>query len=207
MRVQDVMTRPAITVHTGTPAKEAAATLAGCKITAMPVLDEDDAVVGMISEADLLRHRLPHDPRLHLRRDNEDLMPAATVGDLMSSPAIAVSSWSDAADAAEQMLTSDVRSMPVVDGDRVVGVVSRRDLLKTLLRDDESIAAEIRHRLDTYSSHRDRWQVTVLDGAVTISGPFTDAAERRVVGALARTVSGVTHAVAVPRHRFSRSQG
>ncbi|MGZ4656042.1 MAG: CBS domain-containing protein, partial [Blastococcus sp.] len=69
MQVREVMTRDVITVAPDTPVKEVGELLAGWGFAAVPVVDEDDVLVGLVAEADILRGRVPHDPRLHLRRD------------------------------------------------------------------------------------------------------------------------------------------
>ena len=146
----------------------------------MPVLDGDGRLVGMVSEADLLAHRMAHDPRRHLRRDGDQPDPPRTVGEVMTSPVVAMGVDADAADIADLMLQYNVRSVPIVDGASVVGIVSRRDLLRTLVRDDGTIAAEIRSRLDTYGGRPGRWPVQVQDGVVSLGGPFGDQTECRV---------------------------
>src|SRR6185369_15576424 len=67
MRVQDMMTQPVFTVRPTDPIEGAAALLANRRITAAPVLDGDGRLVGMVSEGDLLRDRVPQDPTAHLR--------------------------------------------------------------------------------------------------------------------------------------------
>jgi CBS domain-containing protein len=193
MRASGIMTRTVITVHTHTPVKQAAALLAEHAITAMPVFDDDDRLVGMVSEADVLANRIAPDPRSHPRRDAEHPDPAHSVGELMTVPVVAMASSTDTADTADLMLQYNVRSIPIVEGATVVGIVSRRDLLRTLIRDDDAIAAELRSRLEYYSGHRSHWQVRVRDGVVTIGGHFDDDTERRVVTALASTVPGVSN--------------
>jgi len=89
--------------------------------------------------------------------------------------------------------------VPVVTGSRLLGIISRRDLLRTLIRGDDTIAAEVHSRLDHYAGHHGRWSVSVNDGVVTIGGRFDDEAERQVVSVLARTVSGVS-SVHTDRH-------
>jgi len=201
MKAREIMTKPVITVHTGTPVKDAAALLARHGITSLPVLDDDDRVVGIVSEADLIRDRMPHDPRSHLRRDGADddqPDPAHQVGQVMTDTVVCMTPDADTGDLAELMLSYDVRAIPIVDGDHLEGVVSRRDLLRTLIRDDATVAAEIRLRLDSYAGAPDRWSVAVDDGVATISGHFDDTA-RRVVSVLARTVPGVS-TVHIRRH-------
>jgi len=193
MKASEIMTRPVITVRTDTPVKEATALLAKHAITSMPVLDDDGRLVGMVSESDILANRIQHDPRSHLRRDEEHPDPAHFVGDVMTTPVVAMADSADTADIADLMLRYGVRSVPIVNGGEVLGIVSRRDLLRTLVRDDDAIAAEVRSRLAFYSNQPERWHVQVADGVVTIGGHFDDETERRVVTVLAGTVPGVSN--------------
>lgn len=194
MKVRDVMTRPVVSVGLATSVSDAAALLAKRQITAMPVI-EDGRLVGMVSEADLLRRGSPRDPRAYVSPEDAAHRQRAepvTVDQVMTTPVVAVSPGSDTSDVAGLMLDYDVRSLPVVEGDHVVGMVSRRDLIRLLAHDDELIAADVRHRLQEYAGRPDRWEVSVSEGRVTISGAFDDEQERRVVNALVRTVPGVT---------------
>ncbi len=135
MRAREIMTRSVVTVRAGDPAKQAAGLLAEHRITAMPVLDETGRLVGMVSEADLLAHRVAHDPRSHLWRDEQPQPdPAHTVGEVMTRTVVSLGPDADTASLAEVMLDRDLRSIPIVDGGSVVGIVSRRDLLRTLVR-------------------------------------------------------------------------
>src|SRR5437763_6761417 len=124
MKACEIMTKPLITVRTDTPVKDAAALLAGRGITSLPVLDEDDRVVGIVSEADLIRDRMPHDPRSHLRRDetgDDHPDPAHLVGQVMTDVVVSMGGDADSADLAELMLSYDVRAIPIVDGGSLEG--------------------------------------------------------------------------------------
>ena len=204
MRARDIMTRPVYTVHPWTTVKEAAAIATNHQITALPVVDEDDKLVGLVSEGDMLWHRVPADPTAHVWRRPDDAVsdPPGTVADVMTKTVIAMGGGADPADLAQVMIDSDVRSIPIVDGSTVVGIVSRRDLLRTIIRGDDILTAEIQHRVDDYAGGIRRWLVTVNDGVVMISGAFHDDAEQSVVKILARTVPGVT---AVHLDRTSRT--
>jgi CBS domain-containing protein len=197
MQARDIMTRPVITFRPDTPVRDAAAVLTEHAITAAPVVDGVDELVGIVSEADLIAGRFGHDPRSHLRRDgapdDEPGTAAQTVGEVMTRTVIAMSASADAADLAHAMVDNDVRSIPIVAGASVVGIVSRRDLLKTLVRDDDIIRVDVAHRLETYTSGRTRWEVDVREGRVDIYGDIDDEAEARVLDILARTAPGVTH--------------
>jgi len=191
MQARDIMTRQVITFSTEMAVRQAAAVLTEKRITAAPVLNEDGELVGMVSEGDLIGDRFGHDPRSHARRDHLDTAPAPqTVGQVMTTTVIAMSASADAADLAEAMLDYNVRSVPIVEGSKVVGIVSRRDLLRTLVRSDDLIRAEVAARLDTYTGGLQHWEVEVTDGSVDLFGE-ADEREAQALHALARTVPGV----------------
>jgi CBS domain-containing protein len=193
MKANEIMTRPVVTASVGTAVREVAALLAQHQVTALPVVDDNGALVGIVSEGDILVNRVAPDPRNHLRRDAGHADPAHLVDDVMTTTVVAMGPTADVADIADLMLSYDVRSVPIVDGPHVVGIISRRDLLRALLRDDSAVAAEVRTRLDAYSGHQDRWHIQVTDGVVTVTGHFDDDTERQVVTNLAGTVAGVTN--------------
>jgi CBS domain-containing protein len=192
MRVRDIMSRPVFTVLPTDPVEGAAALLADRGITAAPVVDDRNRLVGMVSEGDLLRDRVPEEPTAHLRTVPK--LPAHRphiVAEVMTREVVTAWPLEDVADVARTMLDRDVRSVPVLDGGHVVGIVSRRDLLRSVLRTDDVLAHEVQQRLDAYAGGASRWTATVDDGVVRIDGPFDDDAERGVVEILARTVPGV----------------
>jgi CBS-domain-containing membrane protein len=192
MRACEIMTQSVVTVRAETEIQHAAQLLAEHGITSLPVLDDDHGLIGIVSEVDLIRDRMPRDPRSHLRPDtSEQPDPARLVRDVMSA---------DTADVAALMLEHNVRAVPIVDGAKVVGIISRRDLLRTLIRDDAAIAADVDRRLDDYAGERGRWAVEAENGIVTIRGRFDDEAQERVVSVLARTVPGAIRVHAHP-HR------
>lgn len=192
MRVRDIMTRPVFTVQPTDPVEGAAALLADRGITAAPVVDDRDRLVGMVSEGDLLRGRVPEDPTAHLRVAPE---PAShrphIVAEVMTREVVTAWPLEDVADVARTMLDRDVRSVPVLDSGHVVGIVSRRDLLRSVLRTDDVLTHEVQQRLDAYAGGTPWWTATVTDGVARIDGTLDDEAERRVVEILARTVPGI----------------
>ena len=193
MRVKDIMSRRVYTARPYDTVEQAAALLAEKQITAVPVLGADGELVGMVSEGDLLRHRVPADPTLHLWRgavDDHEARPR-TVVDVMSVHAVTAWPDEDVADVAQTMLDCDVRSIPVLDEGELVGIVSRRDILRTVVHTDDVVRGEIQHRLDEYGDRSGRWTVDVADGKATVTGDFDDAAERTVVTVMVRTVPGV----------------
>src|SRR6059036_1144640 len=105
MRAADMMTRDVLTVRTSTSVREAAELLTKRGCTSAPVLDDDQHVIGIVSEADLIKNRMPHDPRSSMvppREDESD--PPPLVGDVMTETVACMSSSADAADIAELMI-------------------------------------------------------------------------------------------------------
>jgi len=189
MRARDVMSAPVITVTPGTTVKDAANLLASRGYTALPVVDDDARLIGIVTEADLVRDRFPRDARY---RREDDVLPAPgmKVADVMTTPVSGMADNTDVVDLITVMLDDRIRSMPIVDGSRVVGIVTRRDLVRIIGRDDDAIASDVRHRLANYAGP-DRWTVRVRDGVVSITDEYDDAADRHVAIVLAEAVPGV----------------
>jgi CBS domain-containing protein len=196
MLASDIMTRTLVTVTATTSVPEAATLLASHGFTALPVVDDDRALIGLLTEIDILRDRFPHDPRFYCS-DEGDIAPpatrrpAATVGGVMTSPAPSVRAGADVVDVVAIMRADGLRSMPVVDGPRLVGIVTRRDLVRTLTRGDLAVATDVRHQLEIYGGHG-RWTVEVDGGSVTITDALENDADRHVATVLAEAVRGVT---------------
>ena len=198
MQARDVMTREVVTVGPETSAKYAAEVMAEHGFAALPVVHEDDRLIGIVAEADVLRDRMPADPRLHLRRDGETpgSPPSLLVHGVMTPDVRAVEATDDVADVARVFVDERLRSVPVVDRGRLVGIVSRRDLLRALVRPDEEIRHELLRLVEGYTGELDSWEVTVTDGLATIRRTRglpepTAEVEQRALSALARTVGGV----------------
>jgi CBS domain-containing protein len=193
MRAKDVMTRPVHTVVRDASVESAAELMTAHQITALPVVDPAGGLVGMVSEGDLLWHRVPPDPTAHVRR-RETTDPGSrpeTVSEVMAWDPYTVRPETDVAEVADLMLRNDVRSVPVVEDGVVVGIVSRRDILRIMVRTDEVLRGEVQHRLDEYADGVSRWKATVTNGVARISGGFDTDTERAVVAVLARTVPGI----------------
>jgi CBS domain-containing protein len=194
VRVKDIMTTPVHVIWQNAPVESAAELMTAKAVTALPVVDAQGSLVGMVSEGDLLWHRVPADPSAHLRRDPE-MAPQrrpGTVQEVMAASPYTATPDVDVAEVADVMLRHDVRSLPVVEGHEVIGIVSRRDILRTMVRSDEVIGQDAQHRLDEYADGTRLWQVTVDGGVATIAGRFANDTQRAVVTVLARTVPGVS---------------
>ncbi len=150
MLVRDVMSFPAITVHTDTSIAEASALLLHVNVTGVPVLDADEKLVGIVTEADLLYDRIAPDPRRRRRERTTHLRVADTVGEVMTSPVESLTPGADIADAASIMIDERIRCLPVVDGHRIIGVVSRRDLLRAITPEPDPLSAAHRPRYTSF---------------------------------------------------------
>lgn len=196
MQARDIMSSPVVSVTPDMTVKYAANLLSGHGFTALPVLDGDGRLVGVVTEADLVRDRFPRDARYRGGDGSApDEPPAApppgTVGGVMTTPAVGMGAGTDVVDLVRVLLEDRIRSMPIVDGAHVVGVVTRRDLVRALARDDTVISADVRHQLSIYGGPR-RWTVEVHDGAVEVVDAYDDETDRHVATVLAQAVPGVT---------------
>ncbi|HEX6343271.1 HPP family protein [Umezawaea sp.] len=180
MEATEVMRRPVVSVSPSTTVRAANALLVDHGFAALPVVDEDGHVVGVVTGSDLLRASVT------------GASSRTVVAQVVHAPAITADVTATVVELADAVLRHGLHCLPVVDEAGVlVGVVSRTDLLRTLVPDDDVLASRI-DRLLRDHSRAARWRVRVVDGDTTISGPFEDEAERRVVTALAHTVPGIT---------------
>lgn len=198
--VNDLMTQSVVRVRRDTTFKEVAELLASYDITAMPVLDDREHPVGVVSEADLVHRQagqpdpagLLPDRTRHPVRDSE--AEPGTAAEVMTSPAcVARPEW-NVVEAARVMESHRVKRLPVVDEtDRLVGILSRADLLRVFLRRDAAIRDEItRDVLDqTLGLAPDQVSVTVEDGRVTLRGEVGSRGLIPVLEQLCQGVDGV----------------
>ena len=193
-RVRDVMTASVVTVSPHSSCKHTARLLHDHHISAVPVLDPDGRVTGLVSEADLLPKQDRHLRHLAGILPGQDAKAdARTVLGIMTTPAITIGPDAPVGAAARLMYRQHLKCLPVVDADgKLTGIVSRHDLLRVFLRPDEQIASDVADvlaavlLLDPASV-----AVTVHDGVVTLAGEVADAGQVRAVIKLAGDVKGV----------------
>ncbi|MFF8956454.1 CBS domain-containing protein [Streptomyces sp. NPDC014894] len=184
-RVADLMTPTAVAVQRGTAFKEIARLLDEYGITAVPVVDDDERPVGVVSEADLLRRQTSR-------------TTASTAEGLMSSPAIVAEPQWSVVRAARVMEEHRIKRLPVVDGTgRLTGVVSRSDLLQLFLRRDRAIQEEILEDVltQTLGLAPSALTVDVTDGRVTLSGTVERRSVQPVFVRLCESVDGVVEVI------------
>ncbi|MEU2338474.1 CBS domain-containing protein [Streptomyces sp. NPDC006654] len=193
------MTRTVVALRTGATFKDIVRTMGEWHVSALPVLDGDGRVTGVVSEADLLPKEVYREggenPREHLRHlADTRKADAVTAGELMTAPAVTVLPGASLAHAARLMARRGVKRLPVVGHDgALVGIVSRSDLLKVFLRDDEDIAAEVRRQVvgHLFGTFPAPVAVEVCDGVVTLTGRVEDTVLVPLATLLARSVPGV----------------
>ncbi|QQQ80173.1 CBS domain-containing protein [Saccharothrix sp. 6-C] len=192
MKAQDLMTRAVVTAQPGTAAKDAARLLVEHGFTTLPVVDGGDRLVGVVAEADLLRNRVLPDPRTFVHgQPPEPLAPASTtVAEVMTTDVVAVDPRMHVAELSKLMLDKHLRTVPVVRDGVLVGVVSRRDLLRMIAREDDVIATDVRRQL-AVAAGRIPWRISVTRGVVTLAGEGADDVERHVATVVAGAVAGV----------------
>jgi CBS domain-containing protein len=191
MRAKDIMSTPVITVSPDTRLKQVAGILLDHDVSAVPVVGGAGEILGIISEADLVSLETSPDPRSRIILFRPPPRPVPrTAEEVMTREVVALPEDADVAEVARLMLEKRVKRIPIVSGDRVVGIVSRRDVLRVLVRADDEIQAEVTELLDDEILTLGRFRARVADGVVTLAGP-KDRAERRLAELLARSVPGV----------------
>jgi CBS domain-containing protein len=201
MRVADVMTEKVFTAPPDLPLKKVADQMLQYGISGLPVMDAEERVIGVISETDILfKERFAPqreglvDWLVHYGEDPPAAKLAArTVGEAMTSPAVTVKSRRSVAEAAALMLDLDVTRLPVVDGDRLVGIVTRTDLVRAFTRDDRELEREIREDviLKTLWTSPERVIVRAQGGQVVLEGDVETEDAAQCLETYAARVPGV----------------
>lgn len=205
--VRDVMTRAVVAVPPSMPLKEVARLLVEHRISGVPVVDDHGAVLGVVSEADLLLKEQSPDAVRHRRfewllgqsrgsRARSTKIAAATAGEAMTTPAATIEAARSTTAAAEAMVERGVNRLPVVEHGRLVGLVSRADLVRAFVRSDAQLADVIRDEVLKRILWLDptHYRVGVTDGVARISGR---ADRRSTAEMIARAIEAVPGIVRV----------
>ncbi|MFF8012583.1 CBS domain-containing protein [Streptomyces sp. NPDC007929] len=205
-----LMAMDVVRAEYGTPAEEVARLLAVHRIGGLPVVDQDDQVIGVVCASDLTAHGITTpDPDRSPRRFGLPALssavrgraaraPARTAGELMSVPPVTAHAEDTIVEAARTMARRGVRRLPVLDEeDRLVGILTRRDLLRIFLRPDAEIRAEVIEEVLV----RVLWltprsiDVVAADGLVTLAGRLERRSEAEIAVAMTRQIDGVVAVV------------
>jgi CBS domain-containing protein len=202
MKVEDVMTRDVATVSADATLKDVAHLLVDKGVSGLPVVDEDGRVVGVVSEADVLAKER-HEPErggalarlLHRDDAADDLkLEARLARDAMSAPVIVAEPHWSIASAADRMLDHRINRLPVIKHDRLVGIVTRADLVRAFARSDDDLACEIREVVDFQKA---LWNdqadidVRVDAGEAVLAGTMRSRSYAEMLAKIVRNVPGV----------------
>jgi len=201
MKIEQVMTTDVVTVSPETPLKEVARILTSRRISGMPVCGTDGSVLGVVTEADILRKEQGFVPEpggllgwLFEKADAEGArLLARTAAEAMTSPPVTIAPEASVNDAARVMTLRGINRLPVVADGRLVGIVSRADLVRAFHRTDEEIERELNEDvlLHTLWVSPDDVHVSVEEGVVTLVGRVENRTQAELVSAYARRVPGV----------------
>lgn len=192
--VADVMTADPVTVDPDAPFHEVVELITTNGISAVPVVDQELGMLGVVSKADLLgtqeqleelTGRQPRQPR----RRREEL----AARDLMTLPVLAVPPEASLPSAARRLARAGVDRLFVVDGRRLVGVLTRRDMLRAFLRDDQEIRAEIEQEVfgRVFRADPAVLGAAVDNGVVTLTGRLEYEADITMATRIVESIPGV----------------
>jgi CBS domain-containing protein len=200
MKVEDVMTRDVVGVAPSDSLKQAGRLLVEHRISGLPVVDGSGRVVGVLSEADLLPKEvapLPVGGAL-LSQEEWQKLDAVVVGEAMSSPALTIEQDRPVAAAARMLIEEGVKRLPVVSDGRLVGIVSRHDLIRAFVRTDAEVAGDTREEaIRLLGSDADSVTAAVDDGVVTLDGRVDNRPDAEILELVVSRIPGV---VAVHSH-------
>ncbi|MFJ7899931.1 CBS domain-containing protein [Streptomyces sp. NPDC096198] len=220
-KVGSVMTTDVIRAEYATPFKEVVRLLADRRVSGLPVVDDDDKVLGVISETDLVSRQSEAldapAPRRRFRftgltaraRRQSAKSRAFSAGQLMTAPPVTVHAEETIAEAARTMAQRHVERLPVLDEeDRLVGIVTRRDLLQVFLRPDADIRREVIDDVlvRTLRLAPEAMDVFVVEGVVTLTGRLECRSEKETAVSLARGTDGVVTVIDQLTYRFDDSR-
>jgi CBS domain-containing protein len=213
MKIRDVMTTDVVTVRPDSPLRDLARVLSERGISGLPIVDGEGRCIGVVSEGDILFKELgPRTPPrplewlLGARPDAEAARrrTAKTARDAMTTPVISVEPDRPLRVAADLMVRHSVNRLPVVEDGRLVGIVTRADLVRAYLRLDEEIATAVRRDIIEHTMWLDAaaFGVEVHEGAVRISGDVDRRSTARILVKLIGLVDGVSSVDSTIRWRF-----
>jgi CBS domain-containing protein len=224
MRARDVMVSPVVTVRSSATVQEVAKTLLERKISAVPVVDEDGKLVGIVSEGDLLHRAEAGTERqrswwLSILTDERALAVdyikahARQVKDVMTSPVITAAPDTPLHKIASMLESYRIKRVPIVERDQLVGIVSRANLIQAVASERKELEiplsdTTVREKLLTHLkgqpwAHTTLLNVTVSDGVVDLWGISNSDTERNALRVAAESLPGVR---AVNDHLIKRPQ-
>ena len=199
MRIRDLMTNDVITIGPEAPLKEAARRMLEARVSGLPVTDAEGNLVGIVTEADFVAGEADRRTRMRagllrfLDRHQDIPSQERLVGDVMTSPVVVIGPETDHAEAARVMQKENVKRLPVVDGGKLVGLISRSDTLRAFVRPDQEIIEEI----NSYVMEKVLWvdpskvEVICVDGNLTLRGRMETRSDANLLVELTKRLDGV----------------
>jgi CBS domain-containing protein len=210
MNAREIMTAPVVTVTPRTALKDAVGVLLHHRVSGLPVVDDAGRLVGIVTEADLLLKEAeevrPEDPNarwlggsLWLERlvSGHSKLVGRTVGEVMTHNVITALEETPVHVLASRMVRFKVNRLPITRSARVVGIVTRADVLKVFLRPDEDLTSEARRLIGNFPLADESAEIVVERGVLALKGRVRSR-ERRV--ALLQRLDGIDGLVAVDDH-------
>jgi CBS domain-containing protein len=198
MKVRDAMTTDVMTVGPEASLKEIAAIFSEHRISGLPVVDDDRRVLGVITKTDIIIKELAEAPTVLRRLLHHREAPAVatkieaqSASQAIIAPPITVSPAQLLADAADLMLEHGVNRLPVVEEDKLVGILTRFDLVQAFARDDAAIERDIREEALAGLSWPEELQLTVTSGEVMLRGEVDSKFDAEAVPVSIRRIPGV----------------
>jgi CBS domain-containing protein len=201
MKIESLMTKHVVTATPETPLKRVARMLTRYRISGVPIVDAEGAVLGVVTEADILckEQGLAPEPGgllgwLFEKADAEgSRLLARTAAEAMTTPPVTISPHASVSEAARIMITRHINRLPVVEEGRLVGIISRADLVRAFHRSDEEIERELTEDVLLHQLwvSPDDVHVSVVDGVVELGGMVENRTQSELVKAYALRVPGV----------------
>jgi CBS domain-containing protein len=193
------MTEGVLSVTPGASLREAATVLVEHRVSGLPVVDDMGEVVGVLSETDIVMKAsggTEHSGYLAWFFDSDltgEKVAAETVGQAMSSPAVTITPDRTVHEAARNMIEERVNRLPVVRDGKLVGILTRSDIVRAFTRTDAELASEIQEDIlrRTFWAEPGRISVAVSDGRVTLTGEVETEADREMLPLFVSRVPGV----------------
>ncbi len=189
MLVREVMTASALTLTIDDTPTYAVELMSRSRVSSLPVVDPQGSLVGIVSEGDLLRYAIEPDHRAHLRPSARRGIPLPTrVEEVMTPQPHTTRGGADLAEVARVLSESSWKMLPVLAGARLVGVVSRSDVVRALAHPDREVERRIATTFGDLG--RPEWHAQVIDGVAHLTGTAGER-ERHAAVALVSAVPGV----------------
>lgn len=204
MRARELMSTPVVTIHPEASLKDLAELMVAHGISGVPVVDRAGALLGVVSESDMMEKiegAIAEETEAGLPRlltvlakalDGSPKPTARSVHELMTTHVVSAGPDATVQELVHLMISYDVNRIPIVEGGRLVGIVTRADILRTLVRPDAAIATDLRWRIaHELWINPDALEISCENGVVTIAGTVDSHADAELVRRWAAKTEGV----------------